>query len=299
MFCRVGETFPSNPSAVRMSSSYAKRWSRKGPRFKRTASRRYSQRFFSFAVDAELVSANPCARLKKRSKETVATGVLSEEEIRLFWRRIGDPPNSKRIGQALRLVLLTGVRITELTGAELKEFERLDDARSAKWTIPASRSKNGKAHVVPLSGQALSIVADLVKLTAATAKEVWPDRHLLPSPADPKHPIDGHALSVAMIRFGSAVKAGMESKVSTVENNRAVETWALDRPSAHDLRRTFATRLAGAGVPAEDISACLNHTRTGVTARHYDLYDRAREKRRAFELWGQQVARIIEASTAG
>ena len=85
-------------------------------------------KMFSFALDAELVTANPCARLKKRSKETTATRVLSDDEIRLFWRRVGDPPNSKRMGQGLRLVALTGVRVTELAGAQIKEFERLDDA---------------------------------------------------------------------------------------------------------------------------------------------------------------------------
>src|ERR1700733_13721771 len=73
---------------------------------------------------------------------------------------------------------------------------------------------------------------------------------------------------------------------------RAITTWASDRPSAHDLRRTLATRLAGSGVPAEDVSACMNHARRSITARHYDLYDRAREKRRAFDLWAEQVAGI-------
>ncbi|THD45960.1 MAG: DUF4102 domain-containing protein [Bradyrhizobium sp.] len=58
-------------------------------------------KIFSFAIDAELVSVNPCARLKKRSKENVATRVLSDDEIRLFWRRIGDPPNSNRIGHTV------------------------------------------------------------------------------------------------------------------------------------------------------------------------------------------------------
>jgi integrase len=119
-------------------------------------------KIFSFALDAELVAGNPCARLKKRSKETRATRVLSDDEIRLFWRRIGDPPNSARMGQALRLVLLTGVRVGELAGAEIREFDRLDDADQAKWTIPAARSKNGRAHVVPLSEPARKIVADLV-----------------------------------------------------------------------------------------------------------------------------------------
>ncbi|MGA2794244.1 MAG: integrase arm-type DNA-binding domain-containing protein, partial [Roseiarcus sp.] len=113
---------------------------------------------FSFAVDADLVAANPCARLKRRAKEVKGTRVLADDEIRLFWRRIGEAPNSVRIGQALRLVLLTGTRVTELAGAEFKEFDRLDDPDGAAWTIPASRSKNGRAHVVSLSGLAREIV---------------------------------------------------------------------------------------------------------------------------------------------
>jgi integrase len=247
-------------------------------------------KIFSFALDAELVTANPCARLRKRSRETTATRVLSDGELRLFWRRISDPPNSKRVGQALRLVLLTGVRVTELTGAELKEFERLDKAEMATWTIPASRSKNGKAHVIPLSGLAQSIVADLVQRAAATGQKNAPHRFLFASPNDAKKPIDGHALSVAMIRFGNALSSA--TGILETDEARAIGTWTSDRPSAHDLRRTLATRLAGSGIPAEDISACLNHTRATVTARHYDLYDRAREKRLAFELWADQIGRI-------
>lgn len=161
------------------------------------------------------------------------------------------------------------------------------------------KMENGKPHVVPLSREALSLIADLVNWMEGAGKRDGSKRHLLPSPVDPKRPIDGHALSVAMIRFGNAVKVGTENKVRTVDQDRAIESWASDRPSAHDLRRTLATRMAGAGTPAEDISACLSHTRTGVTARHYDLYDRAREKRRAFELWGQEVAGIIESSQTG
>ena len=253
-----------------------------------------SRSIFSFAVDAELVSANPCARLKKRSKETAATRVLSDAEVQLFWRRIGQRPNSRRIGQALRLVLLTGVRVTELAGAELKEFDRLDDTENATWTIPASRSKNGRAHVVPLSSLAHSIAADLVKRAEVSVSKNLAVRFLLSSPAGPARPIDGHTLSVAMIRFGNALSTSAKFGDATLEDRRAIATWVADRPSAHDLRRTLATRLAAAGVPAEDISTCLNHKRTGVTARHYDLYDRAREKRRPFELWGRQVEGVVD-----
>jgi integrase len=149
-------------------------------------------------------------------------------------------------------------------GAEIKEFERLDDAKNATWTIPAARSKNGKAHVVPLSGPALSIVVDLVKRASALAGEHSPPRFVFVSPNDPKKPIDGHAFSVAMIRFGNASSVAADAKDYGFDEVRAITTWTSDRPSAHDLRRTLATRLAGSGIPAEDVSACLNHTRRSI-----------------------------------
>jgi integrase len=92
-----------------------------------------------------------------------------------------------------------------------------------------------------------------------------------------------------MIRFGNALRTAKDSEG---RREPGVETWTSERPSAHDLRRTLATRLAASGVPAEDVSACLNHVRTSVTARHYDQYDRAREKRQALRLWAEQVAKL-------
>ena len=63
---------------------------------------------FTFAMDADLAEANPCHRLRKRGVERVGRRVLSDEEIRLFWSRIVEPPATRRTGLALRLTLLTG-----------------------------------------------------------------------------------------------------------------------------------------------------------------------------------------------
>jgi integrase len=253
---------------------------------------------FSFTLDAELVAANPCARLKKRSKEVRGTRLLTDDEIRLFWRRVAEPPNSQRMGQALRLVLLTGVRVSELAGAEVGEFDRLDDIQGATWTIPASRSKNGRAHVVPLSKLALEIVVELLKQANQRTGAIQEPRFLLVSPAHADRPIDGHSLSVAMGRFGDALSVRNGGRSFGLDEDKALKTWMAGRPSAHDLRRTLATRLAGSGVPAEDVSACLNHVRRGVTATHYDHYDRAREKRRALTLWANQVASLVGGPSA-
>jgi len=96
-----------------------------------------------------------------------------------------------------------------------------------------------------------------------------------------------------MLRLGDALKRADVLGETTQEEGEAIVAWTADQPSAHDLRRTLATRLAGSGIPAEDVAACLNHARRGVTAQHYDQYDRAREKRRALDMWAEQIRDLI------
>jgi integrase len=106
---------------------------------------------FSFALDNEIIGANPCARLKKRGEEGVGTRVLSDEEIRLFWKGAVLSPISRATGLALRLELLTGTRPSEAAEPELSEFLTLDDPKKAAWKIPGARTKNKRDHLVPLS----------------------------------------------------------------------------------------------------------------------------------------------------
>lgn len=95
--------------------------------------------------------------------------------------------------------------------------------------------------------------------------------------------VTAHALAVAMQRMGARLPGHASGS----------ETWVVEPPSPHDLRRTVATRLASMGVPPEDVAACLNHVRRDVTGPHYDMYARQAEKRRALDLWAQTLQRII------
>ena len=108
--------------------------------------------------------------------------------------------------------------------------------------LPAERSKNGRAHFVPLSDLARSTILSAIDLIADE------DDYLFPSPVEAGGPITGHALTVAMRRLGDKIEGA------------ALKTWKADAPSPHDLRRTVATRLSQMGVPPEDVSAVLNLT---------------------------------------
>ncbi|MDO8398088.1 MAG: site-specific integrase [Bradyrhizobium sp.] len=237
---------------------------------------------FSFALDADLLSANPCARLRKRGEETAGTRILSDSEIRLFWRRSLLPPLSRGVGLAMRLQLLTGARPSEAAEINLNELQAMDKAGEETWIIPGSRTKNKRTHLIPLSAAAVAVVQAGLELIDDD------DAFLFPSPTREDSSIDGHALAVAMRRLSESEKlTGPGSK-----------TWKAEPPTPHDLRRTFATRLAELGVPKEDRDACLNHTPTDVGSKHYDLYERAKEKRAAMGLWASTLTGILRVGQA-
>ena len=96
---------------------------------------------FSFAMDVELIGANPAAGLRKRGVERIKTRVLTDDEIQLFWTRIVE--THVPVGLALRLVLATGVRPGEAADMARSELE-FDDGAPVAWTVPAARSKNGR-----------------------------------------------------------------------------------------------------------------------------------------------------------
>src|SRR5262249_6510631 len=100
--------------------------------------------------------------------------------------------------------------------------------------------------------------------------------------------ITGHALAVAMRRFSDKLP----------EDIAVAKSWKAEPPTPHDLRRTFATRLSALGVPKEDRDACINHARSDVGSKHYDLYERAKEKRAALSKWNDALEAILRDAGA-
>jgi integrase len=246
---------------------------------------------FSFAMGADLVKGNPCARLRRRGVETIRRRVLSDDEIRLFWTGVAQEPFSERVGLALRLILLTGVRPGEAAGLATQEIQNIDEDDHAKWIIPSGRSKNRRAHLVPLSELAIQTVRSalqsiVVDETDAGVEPKAESEYVFPSPSVTNSPITEHALAVAMARFASNLNAGEGS------------SWTKDPPTPHDLRRTVATRLAEMGIQKEDRDAILNHTPQDVGKKHYDLYEREREKRSALNAWSGAITAMLSKQRA-
>jgi integrase len=186
------------------------------------------QIFCDVALDADLVEANPCHRLKKRGVENVGRRVLSDSEIRLFWSGIVEPERSRRTGLGLRLALLLGARVGEIAGLARCELAHIDDPARAAWTIPATRVKNGRDHLLPLPPLARDTVLELLSLIGPDEQFLFPTRS-----GRRNGPMRSNSLTQAMDFFSKRVARDSREK-----------TWDAEPPTPHDLRRTLETRLA-------------------------------------------------------
>jgi len=157
------------------------------------------------------------------------------------------------------------------------------DFDKALWTIPGSRTKNKRTHIVPLSNLALSLIIEAIALCPHETDQPY-EGYLFPSPRNADVSVDPHALTRA---FGRLTEA------KGVENARL-----------HDLRRTGATHLTGEGLsfPRLIVSKVLNHVSdTGGSSTVTAVYDRnayLSQKRHALDAWAGQIAGIVSREGA-
>lgn len=114
-----------------------------------------------YAVAHGLIERNPAAdvkpsdALKPRKKENYAR--VDGREVPMLLRKIDAYQGTPTTRLAMMLMALTFVRTGELIGARWGEF----DLEAAEWRIPAERMKMRVPHIVPLSTQAVEVLATL------------------------------------------------------------------------------------------------------------------------------------------
>ena len=187
---------------------------------------------------------------------------LSPEEIKLMYQYIERIGTSPSIRAAVKLLLLTMVRKSELTNATRSEI----NFREALWTIPKERMKRRNPHLVFLSRQALDIFIALKTFSGGSD-------YVLPSRYDSDLPMSSATLNRVMdLTYKLAQKEGQP----------------LAKFGPHDLRRTASTLLHEAGYNTDWIEKCLAHEQKGVRA----VYNKAeyREQRTAMlQDWADMI----------
>lgn len=220
------------------------------------------RRMFNFAIKRALLDASPCIMIEAPAKENRRDRYLSTEEIKIFWYGLDNAPMSEAIKLALKFLLVTAQRKTEVISAEWSEI----DFTTNVWTIPATKAKNGFAHRVPLSKLALEVLAEVKKINA--------DSRWLFTSERTNVPIRGQSVDHAL-RRSLHVFSGIKSFC------------------VHDCRRTAATHMAGLRISGETLSRILNHAKKGVTEQHYIKHGYDDEKRHALDAWGCHINNII------
>ena len=109
------------------------------------------RRMFKFAVGQAILEVSPCDMVEAPSSENVRDRVLTEDEVRLLWNVLKSAPMELNARRILRMMLVTGQRKGEIIGLHKQEI----DYQKRLWTLPATRAKNGREHLIPLSTLAL------------------------------------------------------------------------------------------------------------------------------------------------
>lgn len=129
---------------------------------------------------------------------------------------------------AAALLVLTAVRPGELRGALWSEF----DTDRALWRIGGERMKMKTEHLVPLSRQALAVLARMKDLSGS-------DVLVFPSPFYPGKPLSENTLNSALARMGykgAATAHGMRTLFSTIANEHGFVPDVIEKQLAHEER---------------------------------------------------------------
>ena len=157
----------------------------------------------------------------------------------------------------MEFLILTAARSGEARFAQWSEI----DWAEAIWTVPANRMKARRAHMVPLSGQALNLLRSV--------RPNSPEPGLIFPGQKPGAPLSDVALSKILRRMKlDAVPHGFRS---------AFRDWAAEQTD----------------FPSEVAEAALAHavpSRVEAAYRRTDFFDRRRE---LMAQWGEYVSEAV------
>jgi integrase len=205
---------------------------------------------FSWAVDQGLVEFNAVAATRPPlRREPTRARVLTPDERRALWAATEDAGAYNAI---VRLLWLTGQRRQEVAGMTWSEL----DLDKGMWSLPPERTKNGLAHLVPLSRQAIEIIK--------------------------AQPQQGDHV------FGAPTFGGWSRAKLKVDRRCGVTNWTL-----HDIRRSAVTGMNDElGIAPHIVESIINHvsgpSRRGV-AGTYNRAKYLKERARALQAWADHL----------
>jgi integrase len=214
---------------------------------------------FAWLQQHRRIERNPCEGILKSSARPARDRTLTNDEIRWFWAAC--ELMNDRFEPLLKILLLTGARRREVGGMRRAELD--EDV----WRLPGTRTKNHRAHIVPLA----PLVRDLIPAGPGT---------FVFSTTGGEHPVSGFS------RLKPRLDAAMLAIAQKERRDVTIAPWRL-----HDLRRTAVTGMAELGIAPHVIELVVNHA-GGARAGVAGIYNRSEllaERRAALERWAAHI----------
>jgi integrase len=211
--------------------------------------------FYTWCIGQGLLETNPVSLIPKAIERGPRSRLLSDDELALIWQAL----DADDYGTVVRLLILTGLRrgeIGELLWSEI-------DLAANLITVPPSRTKNGRAHLLPMSSAVRGVIE-------ARPRQADRDR-------------------VFRMSAWNNAKVALDKRIAEIGDG-PLAPWCL-----HDIRRLFSTRLHDElGVAPHIVETLLGHTghKSGVSGT-YNLATYLPESRRALDRWSDRVMSIV------
>lgn len=244
------------------------------------------KKFFKWCVQRDIIQFSPADGVTKQTPDTSRDRVLTALEIKDIWAacdEIGYP-----YGLFIQLALVTAQRRNEIATLKWKDI----DFKNKIWHLPRENTKTDRAHDVPLSDLALSLLekapemGELVFTTTGTTP--------YSGFTQGKNALDKRVQRIRDKRLQAVMKDGGSMK--TRQDLDALPEWRV-----HDLRRSAASHMASLRIAPHVIEKILNHSNgiiSGVAAV-YNRYEYGEEKQQALLKWSQHLQAEILTEGAG
>ena len=214
---------------------------------------------FRYAVAHGIIERNPAAEvrpgdaLKPRSRGHYAR--VEPREMPELLRKIEAYQGTPATRLAMKLMALTFVRTGELIGAHWDEF----DLEAKEWRIPAERMKMKTPHIVPLSKQALEVLAAVHELRGLSGLLFQGER-------DHEKPMSNGTILGALRRMGYA-----------------------GRMTGHGFRGVASTILHELGHRHDIIELQLAHQERDEVSAAYNFATYLPQRRKMMQAWADHL----------
>lgn len=213
------------------------------------------------AENTGLIEMHNCHKAKKAFYFTPAKNnpTIADHELPQFIRRMQAASMHRQTLYLIFWNLLTGVRPAEAVAVEWHEI----DWENRLWHIPKEKMKGRRykkrAHTVPLSPQALSILRQIKAFTGR-------NRFVFPHSRRANEPMSSETVNMAMKRNGYK-----------------------GRFTAHGMRALISTHLNAKGYPEDVVEAVLAHDVRGKVRKVYNRHDYLAERVEVMNYWGNFI----------